>query len=97
MALITASGITWLGRQARLTAPGRRYPALASLAPALPMIAIAALLADPQQVIRTSGARPDNLVQVAAVIAAQVRQWRIKSIVLTLYAHFNSHDNVAKQ
>jgi len=72
-ALLAASGITWLAQQARLTAAGQRFPALASLLPALLLITIAALVASPQQVIRTSGARLDNLAAVAAVVAANER------------------------
>jgi mannosyltransferase len=73
VALLAASGMTWLARRARLTATGRRFPALASLLPALLLIVIAALVVGPQQAMSSDDARPDDLAQVAAVVAANER------------------------
>lgn len=70
MALLAANGMTWLAHRARLTPTGRRFPALARLLPAIVLIVMAALLVGPQQAMRTGSARPDNLVRVAAVVAA---------------------------
>jgi mannosyltransferase len=73
VALLAASGMTWLAHRARLTATGRCFPMLASMMPALLLVVIATLVVGPQQVMRTGGARPDNLARVAAVVAANER------------------------
>lgn len=73
LALLVASGLTWLARLARMTALGGRRPALAILAPALLAVVLVAVLAGPQQRIRTDAARTDDLARVTAVIAANER------------------------
>jgi mannosyltransferase len=73
LALLVASGLTWLARLARLTALGGRPPALAVLPSALLAVVLVAVLAGPQQRIRTDAARTDDLARVTAVIAANER------------------------
>jgi mannosyltransferase len=72
-ALLTAGGLTWLARLAALMLPGSRWRALTVLPSALLVALIAAILVEPQQAIRLTPARTDNLRAVAAVVAAHER------------------------
>jgi mannosyltransferase len=73
LALLCAAGLAWLVRLAAATAAGQRRPALAWLPSVVVLVALAVLLAGPQQAIRQPAARPDNLRAAAAVISAHGR------------------------
>jgi mannosyltransferase len=73
LALLCAAGLAWLARLVAATRAGRRAPALTWAAPAVVFVAIAVLLVGPQRSIRTPWAKPDNLRQVSAVVAAHER------------------------
>jgi mannosyltransferase len=78
LALLCAAGLTWLGSQIAGSALGTRIPALAwpVLAWTVPVLIVAvwaAGLIGPQQAVRRSSARPDNLRAVSAVVAANER------------------------
>jgi mannosyltransferase len=70
LALLCAAGVAWLGGLVAASAAGRRTPALAWAAPAVILVALAALVIGPQRSVRLTSARPDNLRGVSAVIAA---------------------------
>jgi mannosyltransferase len=77
LAILAGAGLTGLIRLAAVT-PGRRGPGrwrlgrlrLAWLPAALAVALLAALLAGPQQAIRQTAARPDNLRLASAIVAA---------------------------
>jgi mannosyltransferase len=73
LALLCAAGVAWLGGLVAASAAGRRTPALAWAAPAVIVVALAALVIGPQRSVRLTSARPDNLRGVSAVIAANQR------------------------
>jgi mannosyltransferase len=73
LALLCAAGVAWLGGLVAASPAGRRAPALAWAAPAVVLVALAALLIGPQGSARLTSARPDNLRGVSAVIAANQR------------------------
>jgi mannosyltransferase len=73
LALLCAAGVAWLGGLVAASPAGRRTPALAWAAPAVVLVALAALLIGPQQSVRLTSARPDNLRGVSAVVAANER------------------------
>jgi mannosyltransferase len=97
VALLVAGGLIWLARLTRTTPPGRRLPALAVVPSALLVAVIAAVLASPQAAIRDTGARPDNLRVVAAVLSANERPgdvimyvpWATRVVGLTYPAPFS--------
>jgi mannosyltransferase len=66
-AILVGAGLTGLIRLTSVTPLGRR---LAWLPAALVAVALAALLAGPQQTIRQTAARPDNLRLASAIVAA---------------------------
>jgi mannosyltransferase len=72
LAVLMAAGLAGLARLAAATRIGR-HAALAWLPSAVVVAALAMLLAGPQQVIRRSAARPDNLRAAAAIVAAHAR------------------------
>ena len=79
LALLCAAGLTWLGSLIAGSAPGSRVPAwawpvLAWTVPVLIVAVWAAGLIGPQQAVRRSSARPDNLRAVSAVVAANERR-----------------------
>jgi mannosyltransferase len=69
LAIVAGAGLTGLIRLAARTPLSRLR--LAWLPAALVIAVLAALLAGPQQAIRQSAARPDNLRRAAAIVAAQ--------------------------
>jgi len=71
LAILTAAGLVWLGRLAAAT-PLSRIGA-AWLPPAVAAAGLAALLAAPQQAIRRPSAKPGNLREAAAIVAAHER------------------------
>ncbi len=74
LAIVAGAGLTGLIRLAARTPLGRLRLAglsLAWLPAALVVALLAALLAGPQQAIRQTAARPDNLRRAAAIVAAQ--------------------------
>jgi mannosyltransferase len=73
LALLCAAGAAWLGGLVAASPAGRRTPALAWAAPAVVLVALAALLIGPQRHVRLTSARPDNLRGVSAVVAANER------------------------
>jgi len=78
LALLCAAGLTWLGSLIAGSALGTRIPALAGpvlswTVPAVIVMVWAAGLIGPQQAVRRSSARPDNLRAVSAVVAANER------------------------
>jgi mannosyltransferase len=73
LALLCAAGLTWLGSLIAGSALGTRIPALAWILPVLIAAVWAAGLIGPQQAVRRSSARPDNLRTVSAVVAANER------------------------
>ena len=83
LALLCAAGLTWLGSVIAGSAPRTRIPArawpvlawpvLAWTVPVLIVAVWAAGLIGPQQAVRRSSARPDNLRAVSAVVAANER------------------------
>jgi len=68
LAILVAAGLAWLGRLAALTPLSRAR--LAWLPPAVVAVALAGALIAPQQSIRLSSARPDNLRKISAILAA---------------------------
>jgi mannosyltransferase len=72
LALLSAAGLAWLARLVAGTA-GRHAPRFAWVPSAVLAAALAAALAGPQQSIRLTSARPDNLRAVSAVVAANER------------------------
>jgi mannosyltransferase len=74
LALLCAGGLAWLAQLVTRTGVGSRNPAVAWMLPAVIVATLAALLVVPQQRIRLTAARPDNLRGVAAVIAANARR-----------------------
>jgi mannosyltransferase len=68
LAILVAAGLAWLGRLAALTPLSRAR--LAWLPPAVAAVALAVALIAPQQSIRLSSARPDNLRKISAILAA---------------------------
>jgi mannosyltransferase len=74
LALLCAGGLAWLARLVARTRAASRNPAVAWMLPAVIIAALAALLVGPQQQIRLTSARPDNLRGVASVIAANARR-----------------------
>jgi len=78
LAILAGAGLTGLIRLAAVTPPGRWGPGrwrlgrlrLAWLPAALAVALLAALLAGPQQAIRQTAARPDNLRLASAIVAA---------------------------
>ena len=83
LALLCAAGVVWLAGLIVASSLGARIPALAWPALAWPVLAwtvpvaivavLAAMLLGPQQAVRRTSARPDNLRAVSAVIAAYER------------------------
>jgi mannosyltransferase len=73
LALLSAAGLAWLARLVAATAAGRRAQGFAWVPSAVLAAAMAVLLAGPQQAIRLTSARPDNLRAVSAVVAANER------------------------
>jgi mannosyltransferase len=73
VAVLSAGGLAWLAQLVSRTPAGSRNPAVAWVLPAVIVAALAALLVVPQQQIRLTSARPDDLRGVAAVIAANAR------------------------
>jgi mannosyltransferase len=73
LALLCAAGLTWLASLIAGSALGTRIPALAWILPVLIVAVWAAGLIGPQQAVRRSSARPDNLRAVSAVVAANER------------------------
>jgi mannosyltransferase len=73
LSLLCAAGLAWLARLAARTRLGSRGPIAAWALPAVIVAVLAAMLVVPQQQIRLTSARPDNLRGVAAVIAANER------------------------
>jgi mannosyltransferase len=76
LSIVAGAGLAGLVRLAAGTPLARRRPAgpgWAWLPAALVIALLAALLAGPQQAIRQSAARPDNLRQASAIVAAQER------------------------
>jgi mannosyltransferase len=69
LAIVAGAGLTGLIRLAARTPLGRLR--LAWLPAALVIAVLAALLAGPQQAIRQSAARPDNLRRASAIVAAR--------------------------
>jgi mannosyltransferase len=69
LALLCAAGLAWLARLVAATRAGRRTPALAWAAPAVILVALAALMVGPQRSVRLPWAKPDNLRKVSAVVA----------------------------
>jgi mannosyltransferase len=98
LALLTASGLVWLVRLARLTAAGRRWPALAVVPSALLLAIMAAALVAPQQAARLTAARPDDLRKVAAIIGRHERPgdavlympWETRTVSLAYPRPFRS-------
>ena len=79
LALLCAAGLTWLASLIAGSPPGTRIPALAwpVLSWTVPVLIVAvwaAALIGPQQAVRRSSARPDNLRAVSAVVAANERR-----------------------
>jgi mannosyltransferase len=73
LAILAGAGLTGLIRLAAVTPPGRWRLGrlrLAWLPAALAVALLAALLAGPQQAIRQTAARPDNLRLASAIVAA---------------------------
>jgi mannosyltransferase len=78
LAILAGAGLTGLIRLAAVTPPRRSRPGrwrlgplrLAWLPAVLAVAALAALLAGPQQAIRQTAARPDNLRLASAIVAA---------------------------
>jgi len=78
LAILAGAGLTGLIRLAAVAPPGRWGPGrwrlgrlrLAWLPAALAVALLAALLAGPQQAIRQTAARPDNLRLASAIVAA---------------------------
>ena len=70
LALLCAAGLAWLARLVAATAAGQRAPGFAWLPSTALAAAMAVLLAGPQQTIRLTSARPDNLRAVSAIVAA---------------------------
>jgi mannosyltransferase len=73
LALLTASGLVWLTRLARLVPAGRHWPTLAAVPSALLLAIMVATLVGPQQVVRRTSARVDDLRKVAAIVARDER------------------------
>jgi mannosyltransferase len=73
LALLCAAGLAWLARLIARSPAGRRVPALAWATPLVLLAVLAAGLAGPQQAVRRTSARPDNLRGVSAVMAANER------------------------
>jgi mannosyltransferase len=79
LALLSAAGLAWLARLVAAAGGGRRVPWLGwrpgfAWAPSAVLAAVmAVLLAGPQQAIRLTSARPDNLRAVSAVVSANER------------------------
>ena len=73
LALLGAAGLVWLARLIAGSPAGIRIPALAWIVPVLIVAVLTAGLIGPQQAVRRSSARIDNLRAVSAVIAANER------------------------
>jgi mannosyltransferase len=73
LALLGAAGLVWLARLIAGSPAGIRIPALAWIVPVLIVAVLTAGLIGPQQAVRRSSARTDNLRAVSAVIAANER------------------------
>lgn len=73
LALLSAAGVAWLAGLVAASRAGRRIPALAWAAPLAIAALLAAMVVGPQQAIRLTSARPDNLREVSAVLAANER------------------------
>jgi mannosyltransferase len=73
LAVLCAAGLAGLARLAAASRIGRLRPALAWLPSAVVVAVLSVLLAGPQQTIRQSSARPDNLRAAAAIVAANAR------------------------
>jgi mannosyltransferase len=73
LALLCAAGLASLARLVAAASGGRRVPWLAWAPSAVLAAAMAVLLAGPQQSIRLTSARPDNLRAVSAIVAANDR------------------------
>jgi mannosyltransferase len=73
LALLCAAGLAWIARLIARTPAGRRTPALAWGGPAVILGALALALIGPQQAVRLTSARPDNLRGVSAVVAGNER------------------------
>jgi mannosyltransferase len=83
--LLSAAGLAWLARLVAAAGRGRKVlwsgrvpgsgpvPGLAWVPSAVLAAVMAVLLAGPQQAIRLTSARPDNLRAVSAVVAANER------------------------
>jgi mannosyltransferase len=68
LALLCAAGLTWLARLIAAAGTGRAWRGLAWLPTAAIVVAVAVLLVGPQQKIRRTHARADNLRGVARII-----------------------------
>jgi mannosyltransferase len=76
VALLVAAGLGWLARQvARIPLASRwpGWPAAAWLPSMIVVLALAVMVAGPQQRARLTGARADNLRSVAAIVSAHER------------------------
>jgi hypothetical protein len=73
VALLAAAGLGWLARQAARIPLCAGHPALTWLPSAALAVVLAGLLIGPQQLIRQTSARPDNLRAIAATVSAHER------------------------
>lgn len=73
LALLCAAGLTWLASLVAGSPAGIRIPALSWIVPVVIVAVWAAGLIGPQQAVRLSSARPDDLRAVSGVVAANER------------------------
>jgi mannosyltransferase len=105
LALLTASGLVWLGRVAALTRPGRRFPVLAAVPSALLLAVMVAAVIAPQQAARRTAARTDDLRRVTQVLARHERPgdgimylpWDARVVGLAYPAAFERLRNIGQR
>jgi mannosyltransferase len=104
LALLTASGLVWLTRLTRLVPAARRRPVLAVLPSALLLAILVATLVGPQQAVRRTSARADDLRKVAAILARGERPgdailylpWNTRVVGLTYPGPFQRLDDLGQ-
>jgi mannosyltransferase len=74
VALLVAAGLGWLARQVTRIPLASGWPVAAWLPSVILVVALAVMVTGPQQRVRLTAARADNLRKVAAIVSAHERQ-----------------------